>query len=196
VCLDIRPKLTKAGCPLIVYGTKNGNIGAVELTKDEAIVLWETDFTFEKKSGVSLIKVASLSPDEGPNHLIVTRDDGHIEVYTYSQNQAAEQVFECRDANEQITGVAAGYITSPKQPEIIYSCYSGQIKSICDRKNIRKLGLAMDEDQTQAQQSEPQQKKEKQKKIESLQEQVLDLEILKEEEEAKAESEIPNQKRF
>ena len=105
-------------------------------------------------------------------------------------------MFECRDANEQITGVAAGYITSPKQPEIIYSCYSGQIKSICDRKNIRKLGLAMDEDQTQAQQSEPQQKKEKQKKIESLQEQVLDLEILKEEEEAKAESEIPNQKRF
>lgn len=90
VCLDVRPKPTKAGCPLIVYGTKNGNIGAVELTKDEAIVLWETDFTFEKKSGVSLIKVASLSPDEGPNHLIVTRDDSHIEVYTFSQNQAAE----------------------------------------------------------------------------------------------------------
>jgi len=31
---------------LIIYGTKSGNIGAIELTKDEAIVLWETDYTF------------------------------------------------------------------------------------------------------------------------------------------------------
>jgi hypothetical protein len=43
---------------LIIYGTKNGTIGAVELTKDEAIVLWEVDFTFEGKSAVTHIKVA------------------------------------------------------------------------------------------------------------------------------------------
>jgi hypothetical protein len=64
---------------LIVYGTKQGNIGAIELTKDEAIVRWETDFAFENKSAVSHIKVASLK--EGALHLVLSREDGVIEVY-------------------------------------------------------------------------------------------------------------------
>lgn len=42
----------------MIYGLKNGGIGALELTKDEAVVLWETDFTLEGKAAVSHIKVA------------------------------------------------------------------------------------------------------------------------------------------
>ena len=67
---------------MIIYGTKNGTIGAIELTKDEAIVLWEVDFTFEGKSAVTHIKVAQLK--EGTDNILVSRDCGLIEVYTYS----------------------------------------------------------------------------------------------------------------
>lgn len=57
-CFDIRPEPSSKGFPLLVFGTKAGSIGAVELTTDEAIVLWECDFTFDGKSSVSHIKVA------------------------------------------------------------------------------------------------------------------------------------------
>jgi hypothetical protein len=54
-------------------------------------------------------------------------------------------VFECRELDEQITGIACGYITSPKHPELIYTCYSGAVKSVCDRKSAKKIGVTLDE---------------------------------------------------
>jgi len=55
-------------------------------------------------------------------------------------------VYEHKEADEQITGITYGFITSPKIPEIIYSCYSGNIKSICERKSAKKLGVATEDD--------------------------------------------------
>jgi len=75
--------MTKNGFPLVVYGTKSGNIGAVELTEDEAIVLWETDYSFENKSIVTHVKVASLK--EGISNICLTRDDGAIEIYSFTE---------------------------------------------------------------------------------------------------------------
>ena len=47
---------------IVIYGLKNGNIGAVEIGHDEAILLWEIDTTSadEDKAPVSHIKIASL----------------------------------------------------------------------------------------------------------------------------------------
>lgn len=146
--------MTKNGYPLIVYGTKSGSIGAIELTKDEAIVLWETDFTFETKSIVSHIKVAQLK--EGTQNIVVTREDGLIEIHSYTERQAATLEFECREQDEQITGLTVGFITTPKHPEVLYTCYSGAVKSICDRKSSKKIGMALDE---QVEVEAPQQQK-------------------------------------
>jgi hypothetical protein len=46
---------TSRGCPMLIYGLKNGSIGAIELTKDEGIVLWEYD-VMDSKSAVAHIK--------------------------------------------------------------------------------------------------------------------------------------------
>lgn len=35
-----------------------------------------------------------------------------------------------------------GFVTSQKQKEVILTCYSGAVKSICERKAAKKLGLA------------------------------------------------------
>lgn len=51
-------------------------------------------------------------------------------------------MFETKEAQEAITGIAVGNITSPAKKEIIYSCYSGVIKSICHRSNAKTIGLA------------------------------------------------------
>jgi hypothetical protein len=44
LCFDLQEEPTKNGFPLVVAGTKSGNLAAIELTNDEAIVLWETDY--------------------------------------------------------------------------------------------------------------------------------------------------------
>lgn len=78
--------------------------------------------------------------------MVLTREDGMIEVYTYNSKSHPELVYETRENDEKITGIAVGLFTSPKHPEIIYSCYSGAVKSICDRKTAKKIGVAADEE--------------------------------------------------
>jgi hypothetical protein len=96
--MDLQPEPSHKGFPVLIYGTKSGGIGAIELTQDEAIVLWECDFTFDGKSPVSHLKVAQLREEQ--NHIVISRDDGTIEIFTYSERQQASIVFECRELDE------------------------------------------------------------------------------------------------
>jgi hypothetical protein len=84
-----------------------------------------------------------------------------------------------------------GLVTSPKQPEIVYTCYSGSVKSVCDRKAAKKLGTTVDETALEQQvQQTPlpgEEKKQKINKITELQQQVDRLKQLKEVEEQKIE---------
>jgi hypothetical protein len=66
-----------------------------------------------------------------------------------------------------------GFVTSPKVVEVLYSCYSGAIKSICERKSAKKLGIATEEELD----SQPvmQSKKETTLKISQLETEVAKL---------------------
>lgn len=69
----------------MIYGLSNGNIGAIELGQDEAIVLWEVDCSSEQsKAPVSIVKVATL---KDVLHLVVVRDDSTIEVHRFMDSQ-------------------------------------------------------------------------------------------------------------
>lgn len=57
-------------------------------------------------------------------------------------------VFETKDS-ETITGCVIGHVTSVVRREILFTCYSGAIKSLVDKRQARKLG-ATTEDTTQA----------------------------------------------
>jgi len=71
-------------------------------------------------------------------------------------------------------------------PEVIYACYSGAIKSICERKTSKKLGIATEEEID----SQPvmQSKKETTLKISQLETEVAKLQEIKKEEEIKVAS--------
>ncbi len=48
-----------SGPLILLYGLQNGNIGAIELSRDEAVGLWELDCNSEEnKAPVSHLKVA------------------------------------------------------------------------------------------------------------------------------------------
>ena len=180
-CFDLQSEPASSGYPLLIFGLKNGGLGALELTNHEAVVLWESECSIEGKAAVSHLKVAQLQ--EGVQNIIVTREDGVIEIFTYTQRQEPVLVFEYKEPDEQITGLTYGFITSPKVPEVIYTCYSGAIKSICERKTAKKLGIATEEEID----SQPvmQSKKETSLKISQLETEVAKLQEIKKEEEIK-----------
>ena len=118
-------------CPTIAYGMKNGSFGILELDAQGAIFLLEQDLSDEGKAPVSLIKVASLKEEL---HCVLAREDGTIELYHIdNQIRAATLVHEMRET-ETVTGIDVGFITSATKKEILYTCFSGAVKSLIDRK--------------------------------------------------------------
>ena len=75
----------------------------------------------------------------------MSRESGEIEVFTYSEKQEADLVWQHRETEEAVTGLAVGNITSSQKKEILYSCFSGVIKSICNRTNAKQIGVAGEE---------------------------------------------------
>ena len=126
----------------------------MELGTDEAIVLWELNCSAdEAKAPVSHIKVAQLKDKQMPSCLLV-REDSTIEIYKFTQRQGQQIglsqpdiVFEVKDS-EVITGITVGHVTSAARREVLFTCYSGVIKSLVDKRQARKLG-ATTEDTTQ-----------------------------------------------
>lgn len=140
-CITLVKQSSEAPGPLILmYGLQNGNIGAVELSRDEAVGLWELDCNSEEsKAPVSHLKVAQLKEGQ-PECCIIVREDSSIEIYKFSprQNQAVATsqpslVYQIKDS-ETITGCVVGNVTSAARAEILFTCYSGAIKSLVDRR--------------------------------------------------------------
>ena len=74
----IEDQESQTNAKIICYGLQNGNIGAVELGHDEAILLWEVDLT--GRAPVQILKVASIKDKP---HVVVVRDDSTIEVHKF-----------------------------------------------------------------------------------------------------------------
>ena len=64
------------------YGLKNGGIGCVELTRDEAMPIWSLEGSQTNGSPTAIIKAAGEGSD-GSYQFIVGRVDGTIEMYSY-----------------------------------------------------------------------------------------------------------------
>ena len=142
VCLSVCERKTSRVSPIVCYGLKNGNIGALELNGEESIVLWEVDCAEEGKAPCAFIEVTTIKDEL---HLVVARDDGSIELYWFEEKSAsANLVFETKQ-DETITGLACGFITSATKKEIIFTCFSGAVKSIIDKKAVKRLGTLQED---------------------------------------------------
>ena len=117
-------------------------------------MLWELDCSQDEvKAPVSHLNVAQLK-DGASESCVLIREDSTFELYKFSpppgQHTAASQpslVSFIKDS-ETVTGSIVGNITSAARREILFTCYSGAVKSLVDRRQARKLG-ATTEDTTQ-----------------------------------------------
>ena len=81
-------------------------------------------------------------------------------------------VFLTKDT-EVITGIVVGHITSAIRKEIMFSCYSGAVKSLVDKRQAKKIG-ATTEDTSQL--TDAQIKQEKSAKLNVLTTEIAKLE--------------------
>ena len=95
-------------------------------------------------------------------------------------------VFEVKDS-EVITGITVGHVTSAVRREVLFTCYSGVIKSLVDKRQARKLGATTEDT---AQMSEAQIKQEKSDKLNVLTQEIAKLEQKAEQEEKKVQEQI------
>ena len=70
--------------------------------------------------------------------MVVARDDGSIEVYSYIHESPVPTLRYETKIQESITGIDVGIITNPNKQEILISCYSGKIMSLVDGKTYKQ----------------------------------------------------------
>ena len=80
--------ITHRQCPVILYGLKNGGLGCLELTRDEPVILWQIEGFQTNGSGVCNLRGTKLDAEDPSEEVIVGRDDGSIEIYSYELKSA------------------------------------------------------------------------------------------------------------
>uniref|UniRef100_A0A0N5A236 Bardet-Biedl syndrome 7 protein homolog n=1 Tax=Parastrongyloides trichosuri TaxID=131310 RepID=A0A0N5A236_PARTI len=135
----------------VLYGTRDGKIGLLDLPEKDGSVLWEIDTTSNSK--ITSIFFYSLYGNNHPD-VIVGKDDGIIEFFNVDErdNLTLKQSYNCEDS---VTGVACGRFRNPNYDEIIVSSYSGWIFSLTTEpikdsrdglsKNVPQLDIRMEQ---------------------------------------------------
>ncbi|BFZ14686.1 hypothetical protein BsWGS_17726 [Bradybaena similaris] len=106
----------------ILYGTSDGRVGLLQIGPLVSNHRWE--MTNEKRGGGVLCLDNYDITADGILDLLVGRDDGQVEVYSY--DEADEPVFRYSySGNESITAVKGGVVGSPDFDEIVCCTYAG-----------------------------------------------------------------------
>lgn len=68
------------------------------------------------------------------------RDDSTIEIHLVEDLYSrSSMMFEIKES-ETITGVIIGNVSSTKFKEIIFTCYSGAVKTLVHKRQLAKMG--------------------------------------------------------
>lgn len=107
----------------VLYGTQNGKMGLVKLMDTEPSYRW--DMLNEKKyGGISCLATSDLTGD-GLTDILVGRDDGVVEVYSFDESNEPRLCF-THVFNESIASVDGGMVGSSFE-EVVVATYSGRV---------------------------------------------------------------------
>ena len=87
------------------------------------------------------------SPDQQQYDLVVARDDGRLEIYTYQNSNPFPTLCFETQIKSTITSIDAGHITMTNSKDIILSCYDGKIIVMVDSKKFKKQGIMAQENE-------------------------------------------------
>ena len=128
----------------LLYGTENGLVG--QLLCDASMMRrgWVISPIFEGRRGKSG-GVHALSHDDvthdGMRDLLVGRDDGTLEVWSFDLGPQPKLIFE-RSLQESITSLEAGFVTNVNYDELVVATYSGKLISFSSEPSTGEAGEA------------------------------------------------------
>ena len=112
----------------LVYGTANGMVGQLLLDANEMRPGWTIDPVLEgrrgKAGGVQSIASHDITRD-GIKDLMIGRDDGGIEVWSFDTGPQPKLVFD-KSLQESITALECGLVTNVHFDELVCTTYSGK----------------------------------------------------------------------
>ncbi|XP_072112204.1 Bardet-Biedl syndrome 7 protein isoform X2 [Mobula birostris] len=121
----------------LIYGTSDGKIGLVQLTKSSPIHRWE--ISNEKKRGGALCVDYYDILGDGVRELLIGRDDGMVEVYGFDNNN--EPVLRYEHAlSESITSIQGGCVGKEGYDEVLTATYTGWVMALTTEPVQREPG--------------------------------------------------------
>ncbi|XP_048774154.1 Bardet-Biedl syndrome 7 protein homolog isoform X3 [Ostrea edulis] len=120
----------------ILYGTSDGRVGLVQIGRMAPSHRWE--LPNEKRSGGVLALDSYDITADGVLDLIVGRDDGLVEIYSYDESD--EPIFRFKhQLSESVTAVQGGVIATQGYDEIVCSTYAGWVLGLTSEQMSKGL---------------------------------------------------------
>ncbi|XP_046325809.1 Bardet-Biedl syndrome 7 protein homolog isoform X2 [Haliotis rufescens] len=121
----------------ILFGTSDGRVGLVQIGTLAPTHRWE--LPNEKKNGGVLSLANYDITADGVLDLLVGRDDGLVEVYSF--DEAEEPIWRySHTCSESVTSVQGGVVTTPGYDEIVCSTYAGWVFGLTSEPLLREMG--------------------------------------------------------
>nr|XP_002127808.1 Bardet-Biedl syndrome 7 protein homolog [Ciona intestinalis] len=120
----------------LVYGTSDGKLGHVLLTGEQPIYNWEIN-NESNLGGINCLSHYDITGD-GVMELLVGRDDGKVEIYSYDAVDQPTIRFS-HSFNESVTSVQGGVVGSLGYDEVVVSTYSGWVTGLTTEHLQKKV---------------------------------------------------------
>ncbi|XP_069781264.1 Bardet-Biedl syndrome 7 protein isoform X2 [Narcine bancroftii] len=121
----------------LIYGTSDGKLGLVQITKSSPLHRWE--ISNEKKRGGVLCVDSYDVLGDGVKELLVGRDDGMVEIYGFDNNN--EPVLRYKHAlSESITSIQGGCVGKEGYDEVLTATYTGWVMALTTEPVQREPG--------------------------------------------------------
>ncbi|WAQ99051.1 BBS7-like protein [Mya arenaria] len=121
----------------LLFGTSDGRVGLVQIGRDCPSHRWELP-NEKRNGGVLCIDNYDITAD-GVLDLIVGRDDGLVEVYSYddSDEPIHRHTHTC---SESVTSVQGGILGSAGYDEIVCTTYAGWVFGLTSESKQKQVG--------------------------------------------------------
>ncbi|XP_067943832.1 Bardet-Biedl syndrome 7 protein homolog isoform X2 [Watersipora subatra] len=120
----------------IVYGTSDGRIGLVQVTRTGPIHKWQVE-NADSLGGVISLDNYDITAD-GCLDLLVGRDDGTVEVYGFDETDEPIRRFK-QTFNESVTAIKAGKVSNIDYDEIVLTTYAGWVNSLTTEPQTKEI---------------------------------------------------------
>ncbi|XP_063422999.1 Bardet-Biedl syndrome 7 protein homolog isoform X4 [Mytilus trossulus] len=121
----------------ILYGTSDGRVGLVQIGRFAPSHRWELP-NEKRNGGVLSLDNFDITAD-GVLDLIVGRDDGLVEIYSYDEAEEPVQRFN-HTLSESVTSVQGGCVATPGYDEIVCSTYAGWVLGLTSEQQTKGMG--------------------------------------------------------